>query len=195
MLRSGYDGTSIQPRRSHLAAHDRVLASTMAAGPVLPFRFGVVAEDPAVLPEALDPAAAHERLRSLAGKAEVQILWEPDEDAAIHRAAQRHPAVRDPAIPAVDRGRMIADVIQQLAIEDLSAIVDQVRHLATTTDRIEPRGTAARVAVLVDAGRIDDLLATCQLLAERARAAGTLRTVGALPPYSFTDLDRDLVVT
>ena len=144
---------------------------------VLPFRFGIVAEDSTVLPEALDPTPAP--TAALPGrKGPGAGPGEPDEDAAIHRAAHATRGPR-PRIPAVDRGRSIADVVQQSAIEDLSAIVDQVRRLATTTERIEPRGTAAgrHGRRGTDRRFPRDLPAAGRACTSRR----TLRTVGACP--------------
>lgn len=191
VLRSGFDGGVVQPRRAHLLAHDRVLAAAMAAGAVLPFRFGMVTgSDPAGVLDGLEPAVVHERMAALAGRVEVQLLWEPDEDTALRRVVERRPEVRDRSLAAVDRGRLVAEATADLAVADLTAVRDRIADLAVATGEVEHRGTSARVAVLVDEDDLDELVARCADLGDRAAGAGTLRTVGALPPYSFVDLGR-----
>lgn len=196
VLCSPTEATSIQPRRAHLVAHDRVLAAAMDAGPVLPLRFGLISDDdPAAVLEGMDTDAIVERMRILAGKVEVQLLWEPDGDVALRRVVQRRPEVRDRATSAVDRGRMIAQAVQALATEDLSAITDELAGSIDAVDTVRPRGSSARVATLVAATRLGGFLQACDRLAERTATAGTLRTVGGLPPYSFAGLDREPVRT
>lgn len=194
VLGSQIDGGRVLPRRSHLAAHDRVLADAMTAGPILPLRFGVITDaDPSVIVGELDVAAAVDRMRRLAGRVEVQVLWEPDEDVAVRRVAERRPEVTDRTVGRIDRGRAIAEALSDLAVEDLTAIVAELVDLAVTNGAVEARGSSARVAVLVEADELDSFLDACGTLAERVTTAGVLRTVGALPPYSFAALDRDPV--
>lgn len=194
VLASEYEGHTVQPRRAHLTAHDRVLAATMATGPVLPFRFGMITEqDPATVLDDLDVPSVLARMRELQGRVEVQVLWEPDDDVALRRVAERQPEVRDRAIPRMDRGRMISDALAALAVEDLATIGAQLEDLVVATGAVEGRGTSARVAALVEAETLDAFLDRCEAVARRLTRTGTLRTVGALPPYSFADLDRDPV--
>lgn len=194
VLRSQIDGRRVQPRRSHLEAHDRVLADAMMAGPILPLRFGVIADaDPSVIVDQLDVAAAVDRMRQLSGRVEVQVLWEPDEDVAVRRIAERRPEVTDRTVGRVDRGRAIVEALADLAVEDLTAIVAELAGLTVTTGAVEVRGSSSRVAVLVEADELDSFLDACETLGERVAAAGVLRTVGALPPYSFATLDREPV--
>lgn len=194
VLRSQIEGRRVQPRRSHLTAHDRVLADAMAAGPILPLPFGIITDaDPSVIVDQFDGAAARDRMRQLSGRVEVQVLWEPEEDVALRRIAERHPEVADRTVGRVDRGRAIVEALSDLAVEDLTAIVAELADLAVTRDAVEARGTSARVAVLVEADELDPFLDACETLAERGATAGVLRTVGALPPYSFAALDRDPV--
>ncbi|HEX2027684.1 MAG TPA: GvpL/GvpF family gas vesicle protein [Nitriliruptorales bacterium] len=194
VLRSEIDGTTVQPRRRHLIAHDRVLAAAMAAGPVLPLRFAAITEaGPEVVLEELDRTAALERMQRLDGKVEVHLIWAPDERTALRRAARTYPQVRDRGLAAVERGRLVADALTEVAVDDLTAVITQVHSLLVTTGPVESRGRSARVAMLVEFDGLETLLATCGELADRVAAAGTLRTVGGLPPYSFASLDEDLV--
>lgn len=194
VLTSEHGGDTVQPRRPHLAAHDRVLAATMATAPVLPFRFGMITEqDPTTVLDGIDVQAVLARMGELHGRVEVQILWEPDRDMALRRVAERQPEVRDRAIPRVERGRMISEALAALAVEDLATIGAQLEDLVVATGLVGIRGTSARVAALVEAEILEVFLDRCEGVARRLSGTGTLRTVGALPPYSFAALDRDPV--
>lgn len=188
------DDDPIRPRRAHLTTHDRVLAAAMAASPVLPLRFGIVSDlDAERVRDGLDVPAVLQRMQALEGHAEVQLLWMLDEDAALHRVATAVPAVRDTSLPAVDRGRVVAEAMTSIAIEDLDSILGRLHEYVAERTSVESRGTgAARVAVLVAAGDLDSLATSCDELAAEVAAAGTLRTVAGLPPYTFADLDLDL---
>lgn len=192
VLRSDIDSATIQPRRAHLTAHDRVLAAALAAGPVLPLRFGAITEHgPEQVLEGLDRPAAVERMERLRGTVEVQVLWEPDEEDALRRIARKHPQIRDSSRAAIDRGRMIVEALTDLAVEDLTILAATLRDLAVTTQSVEARGHSARVATLVKSDCLETFLDACRVIADRVETAGTLRTVGGLPPYSFAALDAD----
>lgn len=194
VLHSAIADTTLQPRRAHLAAHDRVLAAAMAAGPVLPLRFGTIVDGgPSVLLEQLDCAAALQQMDGLAGKVEVELLWEPDEEHALRRVVHGNPRLRNPDGNAIDRGRRIVEALTGLAVADLTALSAQLRELTVTTAPVEARGRSARVATLVEADRLEAFLDACQAVAEQVEVAGTLRTVGGLPPYSFASFDRQPV--
>lgn len=193
-LASASPEVEVQPRRAHLTAHDRVLAAAMAEGPVLPLRFGIVSDVPAeaVLAD-LDAPAVLERMARLQGHVEVQVLWDLDEQAALERVVAVAPEVRGSDRTAVDRGRMVADVMSTLAVDDLTAVVGRLADLVAEHVPTEPRGTAgARVALLVATDHVDDLVGRVDELSTRARAMGDLRAVPGLPPYSFADLTVDL---
>lgn len=195
VLCSTIDEAAVQPRRAHLAAHDRVLAAAMDEAPVLPLRFGIVTDlDAERLREGLDVPAVLQRMRELEGHVEVQVLWSLDETHALQRVARAVPEVRDTSLPALDRGRMVADAMTSLAVDDLDRVVDRLGHRSGDRAPVESRGTgSARVALLVAVEGLDPLVAACARLADEVADAGTLRTVAGLPPYTFADLDVDLV--
>lgn len=194
VLRSDVQDDTIRPRRAHLTAHDRVLAAAMAESPVLPLRFGIVTDlDPEHVRDDLDVPAVVHRMQVLEGHAEVQLLWDLDEATALHRVATAVPHVRDTSLPAVDRGRVVAETMTSIAIADLDRILDRLQEHIADRASIESRGTgAARVAALVAVQDLDGLVAAGDDLADEVAAAGTLRTVAGLPPYTFADLDLGL---
>ena len=194
LLHSHLDADAVQPRRAHLTAHDRVLAAAMGATPVLPLRFGIVTDlDRDRIRGGLDVPAVLERMKHLDGRVEVQVLWTLDEDAALRRVAEAVPAVRDTSLPAVDRGRAVAETMTELAITDLQRILARLQAHVVDHGPVESRGTAsARVAVLVDVGDLDQVVADCGRLADEVATVGSLRTVAGLPPYTFADLGLDL---
>lgn len=196
VLRSPTDRDRVQPRRAHLTAHDRVLADAMATGPVLPLRFGIIADvDGQQVLDDLDLGAVEARWRLLDGRTEVQLLWDLDEDMALQRVAHDTPQVRDTALPAIDRGRVVAEAMADMAVADLDRVVDRLREHVVARRAPESRGTAgARAAVLVEQADLDALLEDCDDLAAEVATAGTLRHVAGLPPYSFADLHADLPV-
>lgn len=192
VLASAIEEETIQPRRAHLDAHDRVLRQAMAAGAVLPFRFGTITDgEPRGVLEGVDTGRALELLAELEGRVEVQLVWEPDQDLAVSRVADRHPEVRDRSVAAIDRGRSVAESIAAMAVEDLTAIQAELAPHAVSFGTAEPRGMSARAAALVEHQVLDRFLDACGELAGRTEGAGVLRTVGALPPYSFVALDRE----
>lgn len=197
VLRSDVQDDAIHPRRAHLTAHDRVLAAAMAESPVLPLRFGIVTElDPEHVREGLDVPAVVQRMQALEGHAEVQVLWTLDQDTALHRVATAVPRVRDTSLPAVDRGRIVAETLTALAIADLEKILDRLHEYVAERASIESRGTgAARVAALVATRDLDAFVAAGDDLADEVATAGVLRTVAGLPPYTFADLGLDLELT
>lgn len=195
LLRSEIDADRVQPRRAHLAAHDRVLADTMDGVPLLPLRFGIIVDlDAESLHDSLDVPALLRRMHALEGHAEVQVLWALDEQHALRRVAQRVPSVRDTSVPAVDRGRVVAETMTSLAVADLARVVDRLGDLVADHAPVESRGTgSARVALLVSADDLEPVVAACDEMADEVAGAGELRTVAGLPPYTFADLDVDLV--
>jgi hypothetical protein len=195
VLRSPCPETQLQPRRAHLQAHDRVLAAAMADGPVLPFRFGVVAEvDAGEVLAGLDTDAVQRRWHRLDGHVEVQLIWELDEEMALRRIAARDPSIAHRAAPAIDRGRAIADHMVALAADDMERLLGRLGPNVVGRGRVEPRGTAAsRAPVLVPAADLEEVLGVCDELAREVAGAGILRHVAGLPPYSFADLDDDLL--
>lgn len=191
---SHVDQAAVQPRRAHLSAHDRVLAAMMPAGPVLPLRFGIVTDlEPERLRDDLDVPSVVQRMRALQGHVEVQLLWSLDEPEALRRVARALPEVRDTALPAIERGRMVAEAMTSLAVDDLDRVVGRLQAFVADRAPVESRGTdASRVALLVAADELAALVACCDQLAEELAGVGTLRTVPGLPPYTFADLDVDL---
>lgn len=195
LLRSHIDADRVQPRRAHLAAHDRVLAAAMDGAPVLPLRFGIVVDlDAESVRGSLDVPALLRRMHALEGHAEVQVLWALDEQHGLHRVAQTVPSVRDTSLPAVDRGRVVAETMTSLAVADLGRVVDRLGDLIADRAPVESRGTgSARVALLVSVDDLEPVVASCDEMAHEVAEAGSLRTVAGLPPYTFADLDVDLV--
>jgi hypothetical protein len=189
VLRSCIDNPPVLPRRANLAAHHRVLAEAMAATGVLPMRFGFVSnEDPSVVLKGLDRVAARNRLTEFEGKIEVQLLWDSEESQALQRAAHRRPAIRECRLGKADRGRMVLETLTELAFADITAAVNQLGAFICRTGETEASGYSARIALLVKREDFEPLQRRCELLAQQAAALGSLRTVGALPPYSFVDL-------
>lgn len=196
VLRSHVDEGDVEPRRAHLTSHDRVLAEAMAAGPVLPLRFGIVTTlPPEQLGDDLDVDELEARMHQLDGHAEVQVLWDLDEDAALPRVVQIDPSVRDESVPAVDRGRRVTEVLAELAVADLEDILERGGGARATT-AVEQRGAAgARAALLVPAEAVQQLETDLALLAADVASQGSLRVVAGLPPYSFADTHTPLPVT
>lgn len=196
VLRSDLDEDDVEPRRAHLTAHDRVLAAAMAAGPVLPLRFGIVTSLPADrLADDLDVDELESRMQVLEGHVEVQVLWDLDEDAALPRVVQADPGVRDQSMPAVDRGRRVSEGLAELATSDLEAILGRIAEHVRATTPVERRGAAgARAALLVADGAVAQVEETCARLAADVASLGSLRVVARLPPYSFADTATPLEV-
>jgi hypothetical protein len=188
----------LRAKRRDLLAHQRVLESLMADGPVLPMRFGLVApDDEQVAAAVADNADAYlARLRELDGVCEYNVKVSRDEDDLLREILATVPEARrlnevTRADPGAHRerqalGEIVAREVrarEDLAAEDLVARLEPaaLRHAAS-----RPGGQPfLNVSFLVARDRGPAFSEAVHREAERRGDAYALSVNGPLPPYSF----------
>lgn len=191
----------LRPKRRDLLAHQSVLDEAGAGGPILPMRFGSIAQDDDAVVAVLAEQAEHyeERLRALEGKAEYNVKAAHDEQAVLHQVLAENPELR--SMVEANRQAGGGSYEQKLRLgEQVTAAVrareagdgaEVRRVLEPCADSVSagPEGTGwlANVSFLVSRDRADGFVAAVEEL-RRSRPHLELRVHGPLPPYSFVDL-------
>jgi hypothetical protein len=197
--------------RRNLLAHIRVLEAAQPMGPILPMRFGVVADDAAAVAAAVTPRAAElmALLDRYRGCAEYGVRVEYDRAAALAALGIARP----------DFARRRAELVGRAGADAQMALMNLGREIA---EALDARRKAAERAILaavkpvardhvlrapesdVEALRAEFLLPTADeaafLAAVEAAAAATdfapggaptVRVVGPAPIYNFVSLALD----
>ncbi|MFC9633767.1 GvpL/GvpF family gas vesicle protein [Streptomyces mirabilis] len=190
----------LRPKRNNLLAHQNVLNEAGAGGPVLPMRFGSVAPDDAAIRGVLAERAEHyhERLKTLAGKAEYNVKASHDEAAALHRVMSENPEIR--TLTEANRQAGGGSHEQRLRLGEM--VVAAFQSLENE-DAVELRHTLEPVAEAISVGPgSTGWLANMSFLVDRTSPAAfldavdavrkshphlELRVHGPLPPYSFVE--------
>ncbi|GHE96423.1 gas vesicle protein [Streptomyces longispororuber] len=191
----------LRPKRRDLLAHQSVLDEAGAGGPVLPMRFGSLAQDDQAVLDVLDELADHyeERLRALEGKAEYNVKAAHDEQAVLHQVLAENPELR--AMAEANRAAGGGTYEQKLQLGERLTNAVQAREAG---DGIEVRRALEPCAEAVSEGpEGSGWLANYSFLVRRDAADGFVAAVeelrktqphldvrvnGPLPPYSFVDL-------
>jgi hypothetical protein len=192
-------------RRQDVEAHDRVVAELLGAGTVVPLRFGTVfASDAEVRERLLDRHGdTLDRLLSrLAGHVQMTVRAYYVEDQLLRTVLARRPqlkaradALRDIPVVAsqperIALGQAVAEAVEEQRALDEELLVRAFAEVAVEV-RADPPASerqAANLQLLVaerDRPRLD---AAVDRLAREQGARLSLRYVGPLPPYSFSDL-------
>ena len=200
-LVSPIEGDELRATRRDLLSHSAVLEHAVAAGPVLPLRFGTVLRDEeAVVSELLEPRQAElaallarfERFVELRVKAfyveEVVLREIVRSDPAIARLRE---ATRDVPEATLDpqRVRLGEAVARALAVRreaDSQSILARLWPLAEDTVLEEGDGLPVLVAsFLVDRGRVKAFDEAMDDVAREHEGRLTFKYLGPLPPHSF----------
>ncbi|MEI5097621.1 GvpL/GvpF family gas vesicle protein [Streptomyces sp. PmtG] len=190
----------LRPKRRDLLAHQSVLDEAGAGGPVLPMRFGSLAEDDAAVLAVLEELAGHyeERLRALEGKAEYNVKASHDEQGVLHRVLSEDRELR--TLAEANRAAGGGSYERKLQLgERLTAAVqareavdaaDVRRALEPCADAVSagPGGTGwlANLSFLVSRDGADAFVAAVEEL-RKEQPHLEVRVNGPLPPYSFVD--------
>lgn len=190
----------LRPKRNNLLAHQNVLNEAVAAGAVLPMRFGSVAPDDAAVTSVLAERAEHyhERLRTLAGKAEYNVKASHDEAAALHRVMAENPEVR--ALTEANRvagggsyeqrlrlGEMVVAAVKGREAEDAVQLRRALEPVAEAVSAgPDSTGWLANVSFLVERASAEEFLGAVEEVRETLPHV-ELRVSGPLPPYSFVE--------
>jgi Gas vesicle synthesis protein GvpL/GvpF len=200
-LVSPVEADELRATRRDLLSHSAVLEHAVAAGPVLPLRFGTVLRDEdAVARELLEPrhdelaALLHrfERLVELRVKAfyvEEEVLKEiVRSDPAIARLREAtRGASATAAYPARLRlGEAVAQALDARRQRDADSILSRLQPLAEDVVVEEADAQLALVAsFLVDRDRVEAFDRAMDELARAHQGLITFKYLGPLPPHSF----------
>jgi hypothetical protein len=185
-------------------AHWRVVEAAAAVATVLPVRFAtVMAGDRAVVEQLLAPQAERlaTLLRSLAGRVQLAVKGEYDEQALLREVVRETPAVqalrdRVESLPEAagyyDRirlGELVAAEVARRRERDQQAAMAKLAPHAEAARASEPRtpNGAFDLAFLVARENVEAFGAPVRELSEALGERVQLRYVGPLPPYSFVD--------
>lgn len=208
VVASAHDGSEILQTRRRMLAHTRVLERLLPLGPVLPMRFGLVAESMARVDQLVGARQGdiERAVARVAGKVELGLRISWPREAALAALLASDPALaaaRDRltgrgAEAHFDRialGRRVAEALDRRRTDTqrrlLAAIAPHCSaHVVKTP---EEDVEALRVECLVDAGEQDRL---AEIAEDAAAGSGfapgadpVVRVVGPVAPYHFVALD------
>jgi Gas vesicle synthesis protein GvpL/GvpF len=201
-LVSPVEGDDLRATRRDLLSHSAVLEHAVAAGPVLPLRFGTVLRDEdAVVEELLEPRRDElagllrrfERLVELRVKAfyvEEEVLKEiVRSDPAIARLRE---ATRGNTAAYPQRlrlGEAVAHALDARRQRDADSILARLRPLAedVVVEEADAR-LALTASFLVDRCRLEAFDEAMDDLARAHEGRITFKYLGPLPPHSFVSL-------
>ncbi|MGF1454735.1 MAG: GvpL/GvpF family gas vesicle protein [Alphaproteobacteria bacterium] len=197
----------IDPTRRNMMAHTKVLEEAMAMGPVLPVRFGTLADRPEALSTILDDHGTDldTLFARIAGRVElgVKVFWNMErlfaeigeEDSKIRQLREKLAGTSEAQsyYQRIDLGRRIEDALAVKREQEaaalmalLSPLAEETRTPAVTEDRMVLNG-----AFLVEAAREAAFDAVVEDIRTRQEERVTVRYVGPVPPYSFITLSID----
>ena len=189
-----------------LRAHWRVLEEASRSATVLPVRFGTVMDnEDAVREQLLAPNAEGltERLRELAGRVQLNVKGDYDEERLLRDVVRASPpitALRDrvnqvsDAAGYYDRirmGEMVAAEVTRHREHDEALALTRLERVAVAA-RAEPLASqsgAFNLAFLVEKNGVDAFSEAVGTLRAELGERIALRYVGPLPPYSFVEND------
>ena len=200
-LVSAVGDDELRATRRDLLSHSAVLEHAVAAGPVLPLRFGTVLRDEdAVVEELLQPrrdelAALLERFERLV-ELRVKAFYVEEEvlkqivrsDPAIARLREATQGVPDAAAypQRVRLGEAVAHALDARRQHDAESILARLRPLAEDVVVEESEAALALTAsFLVDRGRVAAFDEAMDELARNHEGLITFKYLGPLPPHSF----------
>jgi phage gp37-like protein len=187
-------------------AHWRVLEEASKSATVLPVRFGTVMEsDAAVRERLLEPNAERltDLLGELAGRVQLNVAGDYDEDGLLREVVQASPAVAalrervrrvSETAGYYDRirmGELVAAEVGRRREQDTALALERLEPLAAraSVDEASTPSAAFKLAFLVDGDDVDEFSEAVGGLREALAGRVALRYVGPLPPYSFAEAD------
>ncbi|MBY8881489.1 GvpL/GvpF family gas vesicle protein [Actinacidiphila acidipaludis] len=190
----------IRPKRRDLMAHQRVVDAAASNGPVLPMRFGSLADDDGAVGKVLDERAEHwrERLSALEGKAEYNLKAVHRTDAVIHQVLAEEPEIR--AVSDAQRtagggthedklrlGEMVAAAVNAREKRDAELVREKLAgHAEAVQSGPGSQAWIADLSFLLTAESAGQFLTAVDELA-RDHPHLELTVNGPLPPYSFVE--------
>lgn len=188
----------LRPKRRDLLAHQQVLTETGARGPVLPLRFGSLAEDDEAVRRVLADHAEHyeRQLTELDGRSEynvkaahreeevLRLVLAEDEEA--RALAERNRASDGGSYEDKLRlGELLAAAVREREAADARLVEETLAPLA---ERYAPgpegSGRLANLSFLLGREASEEFLAAVEGLG-RDNPHLDVQATGPLPPYSF----------
>jgi Gas vesicle synthesis protein GvpL/GvpF len=206
-LVSPVEGDDLRATRRDLLSHSAVLERALAAGPVLPLRFGIVLRDEeAVAEELLE--ARHDELSALLRRferlVELRVKAFYVEEAVLREIVRSDPAIArlneaTRGIPKaslhpqrIRLGEAVARALEARRESDTRAILARLRPLAEDAVVENTESSLAFTAsFLVDRGRVEAFDAAMDELAREHEGLITFKYLGPLPPHSFVSLQEE----
>lgn len=186
----------LRARRRDLQAHQSVLLTLAAHGPVLPTRFGVVLPDTRTVRARMEAGqgAYLAGLDRVAGKVEMNLKASPAE-GALPEVARQDPHVRLLRLQARRRpgyqaslrlGEAIATALGRRAAQAAAEVAASLAALADdTSSGPEVAGCVLNTSFLVPSGALDRFRGEAAALVARHSASAVFQLTGPLPCYSF----------
>jgi Gas vesicle synthesis protein GvpL/GvpF len=202
---SDIDSRHLELGREAMTAHARVLEDAVAAGTVLPMRFGVVmADEDAVRRQLLDGHGRELRaqLEELSGKVELRLRATYEEDRLMREAVARDPEIlrlRDSlrGMPEdatyyarIQLGELVAAAVQRNRQADADEILGELSPLAVAVEAGEPghERVALNASFLVERDRIAEFDKRVDEIGRAQAGRMRFKYTGPLPPHSFVQL-------
>jgi Gas vesicle synthesis protein GvpL/GvpF len=190
---------NLRAKRRDVEAHERVLDTLLAAGTVLPMRFGMVAaDDDAVKAELASGAKRYTRLlKRLGGKVEVNVKAVHREEAVLRELLLGDRKLRKlrEAMRAADGGshqdklafgQEVSAALDARRSQDADRVVVELRPHASAVKLGPPvDGCFVNVSFLLGATEREDFEAALSRLRQELSELAEVRLYGPLPPYSF----------
>ena len=192
---------SLRPKRRDLERHQAILAALCAAGPVLPMRFGMVAqEDDAIRKEMRQGAGRYRALLArVEGHVELNVKGLHREDTLVADLLKEDPALRERALrlagggshqEKVALGERVAAAVEVRRARDAEHAVARLRPHASDV-RVGPPvdGCFVNASFLVANAARPGFEASLGRLQEELAGSAEVESYGPLPPYSFVSSD------
>ncbi|MDT0317830.1 GvpL/GvpF family gas vesicle protein [Streptomyces millisiae] len=186
-----------RPRRRDLFAHQRVLTTVSAAGPVLPLRFGSVCPDDDAVRDTLAEHADLflEQLETVVGRAEYNVKAAHREEVVLRSLLAEDPRIRELNEATRKRrgahrdrlllGQLLAEGVHRRREQDATAVAEALAPHATRVHRgAEAADRFLNLSLLVAHDEAAAFLAAVEAQRE-GNPQLELRVTGPLPPYSF----------
>ena len=191
--------------REELLAHARVLESAVAAGTVLPMRFGIVMEGEQDVRERLLQAHAAElrtQLERFADKVEVSIRASYDEDRLMREVLAENPTIRRlresvhgkpedaTYYERIRLGELVSQAVERKREADSSNLLEALRPFTADVQVAPPahERVALNAAFLIERKRLPDFDQVVEGFAEGQGGRLQFKYTGPLAPASFVEL-------
>lgn len=200
-LISEIDTPEIKQTRRNMLAHTRVLEEALKFGPVLPTRFGLIAESAEQIAAAVEsqrPKLA-ELLTRLDGKVEMGVRINFDRAAIMREIAAENPAIAARIaqlrklpeaathFERIDLGQAIAQLLANKRSAEETALFAQLapvaedRLLQAPDDDIQ----ALKADCLICASAEAQFTAFVEALAQKGEGRWNVRLIGPAPPFNY----------